>query len=132
MKQKYVKKTEKTPCNCNTRQIIKGLKVIYNTSSLFSLHNTCKYAMMMTLKSIKLPIFIYPIISELNVSSVCLPVYLVVYVYSTLYTKVEKLPGVLERSHFLSDSEEKIKKREDNGRTRLVEEYVFNVAARGR
>ena len=28
----------------------------------------------------------------------------------TLYTKVEKLPGVLERSHFLSDSEEKIKK----------------------
>ena len=87
---------------------------------------------MMTLKSIKLPIFIYPIISELNVSSVCLPVYLVVYVYSTLYTKVEKLPGVLERSHFLSDSEEKIKKREDNGRTRLVEEYVFNVAARGR
>ena len=54
------------------------------------------------------------------------------YVYSTLYTKVEKLPGVLERSHFLSDSEEKIKKREDNGRTRLVEEYVFNVAARGR
>ena len=61
--------------------------------------------------------------------SICL---LVVYVYSTLYTKVEKLPGVLERSHFLSDSEEKIKKREDNGRTRLVEEYVFNVAARGR
>lgn len=59
---------------------------MYSTSGLFSLHNTCKYAMMMTLKSIKLPIFIYPIISELNVSSVCLPVYLVVYVYSTLYS----------------------------------------------
>lgn len=131
MKQKYVKKTEKSPFNCNTRQIIKGLKVIYNTSSLFSLHNTCKYAMMMTLKSIKLPIFIYPIISELNVSSVCLSIYWSCMCI-TLYTKVEKLPGVLERSHFLSDSEEKIKKREDNGRTRLVEEYVFNVAARGR
>lgn len=49
MKQTDVKKTEKNPFDCNTRQILIGLKVIYNTSNLFSLHNTCRYAMMMTL-----------------------------------------------------------------------------------